>query len=161
MCDGTLLQRFVLAFFYFSQGLSPNEELALATSRTCEWPGITCESQNNFVTHLIIPNKDLKGNLITEIGLLTSLKEINLSNNTLSGYIHPSLYNKLPLLEIFNIGANNLGGSIPIEVLIHQKMKEFNVSRNNFVGTLSHSMTYSESLGKPYCTIVLICKVIM
>ena len=151
ICDGTLLQRFVLAFFYFSQGLPPNELLQLGNSYTCDWPGITCDFDEIVVINIHLPNKNLQGTLITEIGLLTSLREINLSNNAMVGSIYPSVYNSLPHLEVFNIGTNEFGGSIPAGVLMHHQLKEFNISNNKFFGTLSSSVTYSESLGELHC----------
>lgn len=96
VCDGTLLQRYILLYFYYSQKLD-FDFLNLARSHTCEWPGVSCDSSNKFIKRLDLSSKDLEGSIITEIGLLKSLEEIDLSNNTFVGTIDASVYKNLPI----------------------------------------------------------------
>jgi len=150
-CDGTLLQRFVLIYFYYTEGfLADFEELSLLD--TCDWPGISCDSYQQFVTSIDLSNQNLTGTLTTEIGLLTTLENINLSNNDLKGNIDESLHRNLHQIKFFNIGNNSFGGAFPYEILSHPHLVELNISGNNFVGRLP-SFTYSRDLGKKFNTL--------
>ena len=147
VCDGTLLQRFVLAFFYHSQ-----EEAfrfsAFSHKHTCQWPGVVCDSNDKFVEHINLSNRNMQRTLITEIGLLTRLQSINLSENALHGTIDPVIFAHLPYLEYFNVGHNEFGGELPQELLLYPQLRELNVSNNDLVGTLPNDIIYPESLGK-------------
>lgn len=152
ICDGTLLQRYVLAFFYFLQEAFKFDDFS--SHHTCDWPGVSCDLRHNFVEHLILPDSHLTGSLITEIGLLKRLHTIDLSGNTLTGTIDPSIFGHMPNLEVVHIGVNQFGGDIPDELLILPQIKEVNISNNVIVGTLPNHISYSESLGE-YLLLVL------
>lgn len=147
ICDGTLLQRFVLALFYYSQidAFSFDE---FSFQHTCDWPGITCDSENRYVEHIELTRKGLYGTLITEIGLLTRLRTINLSENKLSGFLSSSMFSYLPDLQVFRIEQNEFGGQLPNTLFKLPKLQELNLSQNLFVGTLPDNIEYSKMLGK-------------
>lgn len=147
ICDGTLLQRYVLVFFYYSQRLTVDYE-NLATMHTCDWPGITCDFTNRFVKQLILPNRNLTGTLVTEIGLLTRLETLILSNNLLHGALDESIFQHMPELEIFDVGGNELEGEIPNDLLMLPNLRAVNFSNNLFVGKLPTKITYSRNLGE-------------
>ena len=147
VCDGTLLQRFVLVLFTYSYGKS-DEFQKFASQPTCDWPGTTCDSENMFVEHLRISRKNLQGTLITEIGLLTRLQTIDLSENKLSGRISPQIFINLPNLQEFNVGYNELGGQLPENVYQISQLKTLNVTNNLLVGTLPDDILYSKNLGE-------------
>jgi len=148
VCDGTLLQRYVLALFYHTHQETFGFDV-LSSTPTCDWPGITCDTKfNKFVEKIVLPNKDLKGSLITEIGLLTRLQTINLSGNGYVGIIDPVIFAYLPNLEYFNIGNNRFGGTIPKEVLLLPSLKGFNMSSNLLVGEIDNDIEYTQTLEK-------------
>jgi len=146
ICDGTLLQRYVLLYFYYSHGLD-FDFIDLASDHTCEWPGVSCDSNDKFIKRLDLSSKNLQGNLITEIGLLKTLEEIDLSDNSFNGTIDPATYIELPDLKVVHLGTNKFGGTFPSEMLELKDIEKFNISGNLFVGSLP-DVSYSQKLGK-------------
>jgi len=157
VCDGTLLQRYVLLFFYYSMQLDFNF-LDLATNHTCEWPGVSCDSTEKFIKRIDLSSKDLRGSIVTEIGLLKSLQEIDLSNNTIVGTIDPMVYMNIQDLKVVRVGKNKLGGNFPREMLEFQNLTEFNISGNLFVGTLPENLSYPQELSKLNTPLIRVCE---
>ena len=148
ICDGTILQRYVLMYFYMSTRLQINKG-ELSKSHTCMWPGVTCESSNNFIEHLRLSGRNLQGTIVTEIGLLTDfLKTFDLSDNRLDGVAQLELLSNMPNLENLNVGNNMLEGELPNNLLSLPKLREFNLSFNSFDGILPGHAKFSEYLGK-------------
>uniref|UniRef100_A0A1J3FF28 non-specific serine/threonine protein kinase n=1 Tax=Noccaea caerulescens TaxID=107243 RepID=A0A1J3FF28_NOCCA len=84
------------------------------------------ELQNNFLTGEI-PEEEA-GN-----ERLSSLTQINLSNNRLSGPVPGSIRN-LRSLQILLLGANRFTGQIPGEIGSLKSLLKIDMSRNNFSG---------------------------
>ena len=147
-CDGTLLQRYVLAFFYFTQKNVLLNFDELSSNKTCEWPGIMCDNNNQYVEEIYIPNSNVTGTLITEIGLLTRLKNIDMSENELTGTIDASMFAQMPYLEVVHLGGNRIGGQIPTALFELPQLKNVNISHNLFTGILPTGFMYSENLGE-------------
>ena len=113
-----LLQRFVLATLYYStNGDSWTNNLGwLSNDDECTWNTVNplnCAAQEMRIIHL--SERNLQGTIPWEIGLLTSLIEIDLSLNSLDGLI-PSSIGQLQQLEGIFLYFNNLWGTIPTEV---------------------------------------------
>lgn len=147
ICDGTLLQRYVLALLYISQQESFNFK-DFSFKLTCEWPGVVCDSENTFVEELNFPKLGLVGTIMTEIGLLARLQKLDLSGNHFTGTIHPSIFGQMPHLEIVLLDANVIGGEIPNQLVTLPNLKELNISGNVIVGTLPKDVIYAKNLGK-------------
>jgi len=147
ICDGTLLQRYVLLHFYYSIQLD-FDFVDLASDHSCEWPGVSCDSNKKFIKRLDLPSKNLRGSLVTEIGLLKSLEEIYLSYNALRGTIDAAAYMKLPDLKVVRLESNEFGGTFPSEMLELKSLVEFNISGNQFVGSLPEDISFSKELSK-------------
>lgn len=112
ICDGTLLQRFVLAVFYISeQEISFIDFDSISHKYTCDWTGITCDSNNKFVHQINLSNVNLHGTIVTHLGLLQSLEVVDISSNKLTG----SLVAEIGLLrniKTLNVTNNALDGTI-------------------------------------------------
>ena len=147
ICDGTLLQRYVIAYFYMSQNWTVELD-KMASKPTCQWEGIKCDSTQKFVEELNFRSRSIAGTLISEIGLLTRLRSIDLSDNSIGGTLNPLLFNYKPKLESINIKHNNLGGNIPGELFKLPKLKKVILKDNKLVGTIPMGFEYSPSLGK-------------
>ena len=125
--DTKLIQRYVLAVFYFSTG-GPEQwdHSAGFTSNLdeCAWNdviempkyivgelavGASCDGQLR-VNSLFVPNNQLKGSLPTELAHLSHLTLLGLESNELTGPI-PNLENLVDLLYM-NLNANSLTGTI-------------------------------------------------
>ena len=146
ICDGTLLQRFVLANFYYDQRASVDFKI-LASKPTCQWPGITCDRESKFVTEINASNMGLKGTLFEGIGLLTRIKKIDLSHNDIRGSFDDSIFSRLPYLEVINVSNNAVEGRTPKALFELQNIKEIDLSNNQFASHLQE-VDCSKSLGK-------------
>lgn len=142
VCDGTLLQRFILVIFYYSFEGKVNFN-SFSSKTTCEWEGVTCDLANKYVEHLILPNHGLNGTLATELGFLKMLKTINLNQNGLNGTFIP-FFSYMQDLEIFDIGDNQLEGTLPTDLLSLPQLNHVNLSHNLFTGTIPDDITYSK-----------------
>lgn len=147
ICDGTLLQRYVLALFYYTQ---PNafDFDSFKAKHTCFWPGVICEKGNRFVEKIDLPQYNLTGTLMTEIQQLSRLQTLKLNGNHLTGAIDPVIFAQMPQLEIVDMGNNEFGGNLPTTLLVLPSLKELNMSMNKFIGTLPDDIEYPKSLGK-------------
>ena len=79
-----------------------------------EWYGVTTDSDGG-VTHLILSNNELTGEIPTELGDLTNLAQLSLSNNELTGEI-PTELGDLTNLAQLSLFSNQLTGEIPVEL---------------------------------------------
>ena len=147
VCDGTLLQRYVMVFFYYSFQRSLGFDV-LNSIHTCEWPGVTCDSLNKYIEHLDFSDRGMEGSFITEIGLLTRLKTLILSHNSLVDSIDASAFDYLPFLEVVDISFNKFDGLIPKTLLQLPQLKELVLSNNFFAGGLPQDIEYSESISE-------------
>ncbi|CUG93910.1 GP46-like surface antigen, putative [Bodo saltans] len=76
----------------------------------CLWSGVHCTNMSRSVVQIILPNGNLSGSL-------------------------PDVFDALQLLQYLNVSGNSLAGSLASCVLL----REFDISRNMFSGTLSRS----------------------
>jgi len=82
--------------------------------------------------HLVLQGNDLlSGSLPTEIGMLTTLKELEISNNGVNGFI-PSEVGKLVDLSVLKLENNRLYGTIPAELWSLDNIDKFNIDGNSF-----------------------------
>ena len=160
ICDGTLLQRYVMTLLFLkSENLKSLLDNQLHSIHTCDWPGISCDSRQQFVEAVDLSNENLSGRVFTEIGLLRSLKIINLSNNNLSGSIDEDTYTTLPELSILDLSKNKFEGKFPKELLEIKTLRELRLAQNQLFGSLSDEDTYARNLGKSLLSIFCHIKV--
>jgi len=79
----------------------------------CEWYGVSCDDQTGLVTKLSLTGATLAGSLPSELGRVTTLKELILVNCGLTGTI-PREIAELPSLETIDLSLNQLTGTIPL-----------------------------------------------
>lgn len=80
----------------------------------CTWPGVACTGDS--ITGLDLSSAGLKGVIAPEIGLLTSLTSLQLSNNQLTGTLPVAALLALRQLAVLNLCNNSLSGSVPPEL---------------------------------------------
>ena len=149
ICDGTLIQRYVLALlFSLSDTLSDTLTNDLTQKDTCEWDGIECDQSKMFVNNIMVSNANLVGSFITEIGILQSLQSIDLSKNALSGTIDPDIFINLRNLKTLNLSQNRLEGRLPNYIFEMEPLNAIILSHNQLAGTLSNDIKCSQTLGK-------------
>ncbi|KAL3841256.1 hypothetical protein ACJIZ3_025847 [Penstemon smallii] len=110
----------------------------------CNWPGISCSSNNSFVQRLDLSNHWLQGN-ITLISDLKSLKWLDLSHNNFHGNI-PFSFGNLSELEFLDLSFNSFEGSIPKELGVLKNLRALNISNNLLMGVIPNELQGLEKL---------------
>ncbi|KAL6615779.1 hypothetical protein ACP70R_038049 [Stipagrostis hirtigluma subsp. patula] len=95
----------------------------------CSWNGVRCI--DGRVVMLNLKDLSLKGTLGPELGTLSHLRALVLSNNLFSGTI-PKEMSALPMLEILDLSNNKLTGEVPPEIAEMQSLKHLLLSNNSF-----------------------------
>lgn len=81
----------------------------------CNWYGVACDSDSGNVTGLSLSSNELVGDVseATELVNVTSLKEVDISDNQLSGSV-PLMFGLMTSLETLDLSGNELS-SFPAE----------------------------------------------
>lgn len=77
-----------------------------------------------------------------------NLKEIQLSNNRLTGKVPVTLNERNPLLEVIDLSDNDLTGEIPTTIGNLPELKLLRLHENNLRGSISASLGNLKKLGK-------------
>ncbi|XP_028071273.1 probable LRR receptor-like serine/threonine-protein kinase At3g47570 [Camellia sinensis] len=135
----------------------------------CNWQGVSCGRRHQRVTILNISSLTLVGSLSPQIGNLTFLRTIDLSNNSFHGEIPPqigklfhlqhllllnnSFQGEFPTnlthcshLRVISMRGNNLGGKIPSELGSLSNLWHLNLGVNHLTGTIPISIGNLSSL---------------
>lgn len=100
----------------------------LASSQPCDWDGISCIDEE--ITHLILPNNGMTGQLPASLSSIQSLEVLDLSGNNLQGPV-PAKYATLISLDTLNLSNNKLTGTLPHQVaILGAKLSHCNLSNN-------------------------------
>eukprot|EP01018_Ginkgo_biloba_P028002 Gb_41584 [translate_table: standard] len=102
----------------------------------CNWTGIACSLHEQRVVSLDLAGMGLKGSISSFIGNISSLRILNLSNNTLHGPIPLELGQKLTNLEELQVWLNQLRGEIPTSLSNCSKLRWLDLSLNLLSGTV-------------------------
>uniref|UniRef100_A0A0E0JMS0 non-specific serine/threonine protein kinase n=1 Tax=Oryza punctata TaxID=4537 RepID=A0A0E0JMS0_ORYPU len=130
-----------------------------ASAPFCSWIGVSCDSSGKWVTglefedmalqgtispqignlsflsSLVLSNTSLIGPVPTELGRLTRLQTLVLSYNSLSGAI-PGSIGSLSKLEMLVLENNLLSGSMPAAIFNMSYLQAIAVTRNNLRGPI-------------------------
>ncbi|CAH1442872.1 unnamed protein product [Lactuca virosa] len=118
----------------------------------CSWSNVLCVDGN--VQVLDLNGLSLEGVLAPEIGNLTHLRHLVLSQNQFSGAI-PKELGELTMLEILDLRDNNFSGFIPSELGRMHSLKRLLLCNNNLEGSIPmelrtlnflYEMQYDENL---------------
>ncbi|XP_044497187.1 protein STRUBBELIG-RECEPTOR FAMILY 7-like [Mangifera indica] len=96
------------------------------------WKGVTCSSQR--VTEIKISGLQLTGQLGWQLSSLTSLTNLDVSNNNLGDSIP---YNLPPNLTRLNLEKNNFTGSLPYYISQMTSLEYINLAHNKLQGQLN------------------------
>lgn len=134
-----LLQRFILAYFFFSTGGDvewENHYKFLTKKSVCDWNdkthGVFC-NENNQVTAIVMPEVGLAGTIPHDIGLLSNMETFNLTRNELSGSIPPSI-GIWSSLKTFDLRDNVLTGPMPKSLAMLLDLVNLDLSYNELTG---------------------------
>uniref|UniRef100_A0A0D9XRA4 Protein kinase domain-containing protein n=1 Tax=Leersia perrieri TaxID=77586 RepID=A0A0D9XRA4_9ORYZ len=108
----------------------------------CQWNGVACNNRRHpgHVTAIRLRDSGLTGTISPQLGNLTRLQILDLSNNNLIGKI-PSNLGSCTKLVIMNLSMNYLNGSIPDDLGHLSKLNIFNIRHNNITGNIPMSLS--------------------
>lgn len=115
--------------------IDPNNVLSTwdpSRPNPCHWFYITCNWENK-VSAVILMNKNLSGNLVPELGLLSALERLVLPQNKLTGTIPPELGN-LKRLIYLKLSSNQISGSIPPSLGNLKSLNSLDLDNNKLTG---------------------------
>jgi hypothetical protein len=105
----------------------------LQKNTPCRWHGVHCRSGN--VQELSQGSNLLSGEIPSELGQLSSLVRLHLSNNRLSGTIPATLGNLLDIKTIW-MGGNQLSGEIPSALGNLSFLLSLHIENNRLSGSI-------------------------
>ncbi|XP_022876821.1 probable LRR receptor-like serine/threonine-protein kinase At3g47570 [Olea europaea var. sylvestris] len=114
----------------------PNDILAKNWSQgspICNWVGITCGSRHQRVRELNLADMGVGGTNANEIGELSFLRSLIISNNNFLGSIPDEIGNLSQLREI-EMQDNELNGPIPTSFGFLENLQKINLSHNRLYG---------------------------
>eukprot|EP00563_Minutocellus_polymorphus_P010689 CAMPEP_0181062420 /NCGR_PEP_ID=MMETSP1070-20121207/23071_1 /TAXON_ID=265543 /ORGANISM="Minutocellus polymorphus, Strain NH13" /LENGTH=637 /DNA_ID=CAMNT_0023142493 /DNA_START=93 /DNA_END=2003 /DNA_ORIENTATION=- len=76
----------------------------------CMFQGITCNNAGKVI-NIALPNMNLRGTIPEELGYLSQLQHLNLSNNELTGFLPSDL--RFAPLESLDLSGNRIEGFVP------------------------------------------------
>ncbi|KAL4564197.1 hypothetical protein LXL04_028253 [Taraxacum kok-saghyz] len=101
----------------------------------CNWTGITCNQNRDFVLELDLSGASLHGIISPAISRLSRLKVLDLSRNFFEGGI-PGEIGYLSELKQLSLSSNLLRGRIPFELGFLSKIQYLDLGSNRLVGDI-------------------------
>ncbi|XP_058747534.1 probable LRR receptor-like serine/threonine-protein kinase At3g47570 [Vicia villosa] len=105
----------------------------------CNWVGISCDKKHNRVHSLNLTSMDLRGTLSPNIGNLSFLVILDLSNNSFGGQL-PKEICWLRRLKALEVNHNEFVGGIPIALGELSQLVYLDLSFNNLNGFIPQSI---------------------
>jgi len=109
------------------------------TISICDWGGVYCNIFSYDIYIIILSNGNLHGALPTAIGLITSLRFLDLGENSFTGTI-PTVLTQLEFLYQLNLSNNMLTGTIPLELGNLNYLYELDLDTNSLTGSVPEAL---------------------
>ncbi|XP_031118780.1 probable LRR receptor-like serine/threonine-protein kinase At3g47570 [Ipomoea triloba] len=105
----------------------------------CTWIGVTCNSRHNRVAALDLSNMGLVGELTPDLGNLSFLVSLNLSQNNFHNSF-PRELSQLRRLKILQCSINDFSGNIPSLIGLLSNLRFLYLGNNDISGFLPMSL---------------------
>ncbi|XP_006654549.1 probable LRR receptor-like serine/threonine-protein kinase At1g06840 [Oryza brachyantha] len=112
------------------------------------WTGVFCHDTNDaylHVTELQLFKRNLSGNLVPEVSLLSQLKILDFMWNNLTGSI-PKEIGNITTLKLILLNGNQLSGILPDEIGNLQNLTRLQVDQNLLSGPIPKSFANLKSV---------------
>jgi len=115
----------------------------------CSWDGVLCDANQTTVEWIYLYYNNLSGPLPPEIGDLTGLQSLDLTENLITGSIPPEIGN-LSQLSGIGLFRNRLSGPIPAEIGNLTSLEYFDLGENHVTGAIPTELGNLANLGWLY-----------
>ena len=139
-------QEALVALYRFTDGANwKNNDNWLSDEPLNRWYGV--EAVGGRVTKLDLGDNGLRGEIPSEIGNLTHLRELWLGNNDITGDEIPTEISGLKRLVILDLGVNEIRGTIPEWLGDLGQLHELHLDNNRFDGEIPEQLGNLAGLG--------------
>ena len=114
-----------------------------------DWEGVGVGGSTKRVVHLVLDQKGLSGRIPAELGMLSQLSLLQLTDNELQGTIPPEL-GRLGKLELLILAENDIGGEIPVELDGLANLSHMSLSGNDLSGEIPLELSSLTNLRSLY-----------
>lgn len=101
----------------------------------CTWYGVQCDEAGSSVVELNLYNNNLTGSLPPEIGNFPALRVLFLFDNPIGGTI-PSAIGQLTSLEALILDRTNIGGTIPPSIGALSRLRDLEIGGTKVSGAI-------------------------
>lgn len=148
------IERYVMALFFLAtEGKAWSYSFHFfSTDSVCSWNvdvtlpdskriqiGVICNADNR-ISNINIPQNNLVGTLISELGLLDQLDSLALNHNVLHGSV-PSELAELTKLSYLALHYNDLDGQLPTWIGKFEQLRVLGMGDNQFDGSIPSQWT--------------------
>ncbi|KAK4410091.1 LRR receptor-like serine/threonine-protein kinase HSL2 [Sesamum angolense] len=105
----------------------------------CNWTGISCDAHTNNVISVNLSGVNISGKFPADFCRISSLRNIDLSLNSLGGGITSDSISLCSRLASLNLSSNNFVGSLPEFPVQFLNLTTIDFSYNNFSGEIPAS----------------------
>ncbi|KAL0431433.1 UNVERIFIED_CONTAM: LRR receptor-like serine/threonine-protein kinase HSL2 [Sesamum radiatum] len=105
----------------------------------CNWTGISCDAQTNNVVSVNLSGVNVSGKFPADFCRISSLRNLDLSLNSLGGGITSDSISLCSRLASLNLSSNNFVGSLPEFPVQFLNLTTLDFSYNNFSGEIPAS----------------------
>jgi hypothetical protein len=146
---------FLLSFKYsiLSDPLFVLESWNYNDETPCSWTGVTCTeigtpgTPDMFrVTGLVLPDRQLLGSIVADLGMIEHLRHLDLSNNFFNGSLPNAIFNASEL-QVLSLSSNVISGELPAELIGGlRSLQLLNLSDNALAGKVPENLTALQNL---------------
>jgi len=134
VCAGS--QAFLECPEYYAGSPAPTDPKKrwLSDTSECDWYGVSC-NRDGIVEELALPQNGLKGTLLPELDLLSDMKSLDLSSNTLTGTLPD--WQALEYMEQVVLSNLTLQGQVPLNWTTWSELGTLELADNQLTGFLT------------------------
>ncbi|KNA18134.1 hypothetical protein SOVF_073070 [Spinacia oleracea] len=113
-----------------------------SSSFVCKFVGATCwnDKENRLIT-LQLRDFQLSGEIPDSLEFCTSIQNLDLSGNSLTGTIPANICSWLPFLVTLDLSANKLSGNIPPDLGKCEYLNRLDLSDNHLSGSIPEQLS--------------------
>ena len=124
----------LVSFYNSTNGKNWANKWDLSECDYCQWYGVSC-NEEQLVDSLILINNNLSGSILSNLGSLNGLIELDLNRNDLTGSI-PITIGSLGNLISLDLSSNRIFGEIPNELGGLMELRELRLGDNKLRGEI-------------------------